>query len=106
MAVFAVIVVNEVLKIFFKSLVEFEGHETITEEKLAHTIKLFGSMFLNTAFIVLLILGNINLFTGGSSSSSLQGLSITNLMSGSIADLNSKWYLEVRFCAFNLIIFF
>jgi hypothetical protein len=95
LAVGAVVVVNELLKTVFRALVEFEGHETRTEEILAHTIKLFGSMLMNTAFIVVLIAGNLTVFLGGKNDSTTRTLSAANLMSGDIGDLNSEWYLEV-----------
>jgi hypothetical protein len=95
LAVMAVVVVNEILKTVFRVLVAFEGHETLTEEILAHTIKLFGSMLMNTAFIVVLIAGNVNLFTGGKKNAVTTGLADAALLSGGIADFSTTWYLEV-----------
>lgn len=52
LAVLAVVVVNMALQTGLRSLVAFEGHETRTEEITAHMVKLFGSMLISTAFIV------------------------------------------------------
>ena len=43
-ALLSTAVINELLIEYFSSLVAFEAHETLTEEILAHTLKLFGSM--------------------------------------------------------------
>jgi hypothetical protein len=95
MAIGAVIFVNVLLTTFFRALVEFEGHETQTQMKLAHTVKLFGSMLMNTAFIVLLISGNMALFTQGSLSLLTRGLDFAAVLSGTVSDLTSEWYLNV-----------
>jgi hypothetical protein len=82
LAVLSVVIVNEVLKEGFRKLVAFEGHETRTEEVLAHTVKLFGSMLMNTAMIVVLISGNLALFTNGRQHESLSHLERANILSG------------------------
>ena len=43
-ALLSTAVINELLIEYFSYLVAFEAHETLTEEILAHTLKLFGSM--------------------------------------------------------------
>jgi hypothetical protein len=95
LAVFTVIVVNELLKSVFGYLVEFEGHETETEQILAHCLKLFGTMMMNTGFLVLLISGNLDYFTGGKQGYLKRVLLFSNLLSGSLSDLDMNWYLTV-----------
>ena len=95
LAVFTVVVVNELLKSVFGHLVEFEGHETETEQILAHCIKLFGTMMMNTGLLVLLISGNLDYFTGGKQGVLKRVLSFSNLMSGSLSELDMNWYLTV-----------
>lgn len=95
LAVFTVVVVNELLKSVFGHLVEFEGHETETEQILAHCIKLFGTMMMNTGLLVLLISGNLDYFTGGKQGLLKRVLSFSNLMSGSLSELDMNWYLTV-----------
>jgi len=52
LAVLSVVAVNKALQSVLRLLVAFEGHETQTEEITAHTSKMFGSMLISTAFIV------------------------------------------------------
>ena len=94
-AVMGITVVNEGLKAVFDALVDFEGHETRTQKILALTLKLFGAILANTAFIIILISGNLNLFFAGESTAVTRGLDSTAILSGSIADFTSEWYLEV-----------
>ena len=117
LAVGAVIVVNEGLKGFFRTLVDFEGHETHTQEILSLALKLFVAMLVNTALLVVLIAGNLNLFTNGRESTFTQWLEQGRIFSGardvsyayilkliysnsmlaSLAqqDFTWKWYLDV-----------
>ena len=57
--------------------------------------QLFGSMLMNTAFIVILIAGNLDFFTNGRSGPEKRALSAAQLMSGTISDLTADWYLQV-----------
>jgi len=101
LAVMGVIVVNELFKMTFGVLVEFEGHETLTRKILAHTTKLFGSMFMNTGMLVVLISGNMNFLTGGREGFMTRTLEMTNIMSGSNEDFTPAWYLRVE-CVHSL----
>ncbi len=94
-AVGAIVVVNEALKGVFQALVAFEGHETRTQEILAHTIKLFVAILMNTAFIIILISGNMNLFLAGEINDFTRVLDRTAILSGTISDFTSEWYLAV-----------
>jgi hypothetical protein len=69
--------------------------ETRTQEILAHTVKLFASILMNTAFIIILISGNLNLFFAGQSNQVTRGLASTSILSGDIADFTATWYMEV-----------
>ena len=94
-AALTVTVTNEMLKETFSTLVEFEGHETLTEKILAHCLKLFGAMFMNTAIIVILISGNLDYFTGGEQGEVSRRLWEVGIFSGDIADFDAQWYLHV-----------
>ena len=95
LAVLAVIVVNEALKGFFRTLVDFEGHETHTHEILSLALKLFVAMLVNTAMLVVLIAGNLNLFTNGRENHVTRLLREGAIFSGARSDFTWKWYLEV-----------
>jgi hypothetical protein len=92
LAVLAVIIVNEILKAVFRTLTAFEGHETHTEEILSLAMKLFAAMLVNTAFLIVLISGNINLVTAGAKGLLSRILDQVHLFSGNIDDFDSDWY--------------
>jgi hypothetical protein len=92
LAVLAVIIVNEILKAVFRTLTAFEGHETHTEEVLSLAMKLFAAMLVNTAFLIVIISGNINLVTAGAQGLLSRTLNQLHLFSGNIDDFNSDWY--------------
>jgi hypothetical protein len=95
LALISQVVVGELLKAVFTALVAFEGHETITEKLLAHTLKLFGALLMTAAFVMVLIAGNVDMFTSGKSGPATRNLSEAQLLSGTIQDFTSQWYLEV-----------
>jgi len=95
-AVMVVIAVNSGLKSFFATLVEFEAPETRTQEILSITLKLFGAVLINTAFLIVLLAGNLDVFTGGKQGYVTRGLSMAALFQGHIGDFKPEWYHEVR----------
>lgn len=90
-----IVVVNEIMKASLFVLVDFEGHETLTEKIVAHTFKLFLAMFANTGLIAILVSGNLDLLTGGRQTRFNRQVQESGVMSGDISDLDSKWYLSV-----------
>ena len=53
-------------------------------------------MLMNTAFVFVLIAGNLDVVTGGRRGNLSRLLDTTNLMSGTISDFTSEWYLQVN----------
>jgi hypothetical protein len=92
LSVISVIIINTILKTVFRTLTDFEGHETHTEEIFSLAMKLFAAMLINTAFLVVLISGNISIFTADAQNAVSFDLERARLFSGTIADFDSTWY--------------
>jgi hypothetical protein len=92
----AIVIVNQILKLLMKKIVEFEKHRNITEVTVGMMTKLFISQWINTALVVLFVnayffdfvdkipvIGPINKSFG------------SVLGGGSHADLDSRWFQVV-----------
>jgi len=104
LAVLSVIVVNILLKSFFRALVAFEGHETRTQEILSLALKLFFAMLVNTALLIVLISGNLNILFRGANNVATRALDALALFQGSISDFTPEWYLSVG-CSITVLMF-
>ena len=90
----AVLAINVFLKILLKKFVEIEAPESETARIVSLTIKLFLALLMNTALIVLVIQGNIQSLTGGSTIVD-QALRNVDVMQGSFGDFSAGWYFTV-----------
>ena len=56
---------------------KFELYVSKTQEQVSVTVKLFITQFVNTALLTLLINGNPDYFTGGTTKTSTSGMSVS-----------------------------
>ena len=94
-AVGGVIVTNVLLKLILKKLISLEGHPDKTSMIISVTIKLFLATFVNTAFLTLLINGNMELFLPDSESKTITYINDLGLLGGSFEDFDEEWYETV-----------
>ena len=90
----AVLAVNAILKTLLKQFVEIEAPESETGRIVSLTIKLFLALLMNTALIDLVIQGNIQSLTGGSTIAD-QIMRDVEVMQGSFGDFSAGWYFTV-----------
>jgi len=90
----AVLAINVLLKVLLKQFVEIEAPESETGRIVSLTIKLFLALLMNTALIVLVIQGNIQSLTGGSTVVD-RALRNIDVMQGSFGDFSADWYFTV-----------
>eukprot|EP00742_Colponemidia_sp_Colp-10_P003796 GILJ01004043.1.p1 GENE.GILJ01004043.1~~GILJ01004043.1.p1 ORF type:complete len:1123 (-),score=165.75 GILJ01004043.1:136-3504(-) len=84
---FVVLIVNTLLRLFMRGLAAFEKHSTKSGYYAAAMMKMFIAMFINTAFIVLIINANLRMF---------QVRPPTDLVfQGPYSDFNADWYKVV-----------
>jgi len=90
----AVLAVNAILKTLLKQFVEIEAPESETGRIVSLTVKLFLALLMNTALIALVIQGNIQSLTGGSTIVD-RVLRNIDVMQGSFSDFSADWYFTV-----------
>ena len=91
---------NVLLKVVLRNLIHIEAPSDTTTLITSLTIKLFLASFVNTAFLTLLINGNIWPFMGANAelegdASVLENLNSFGLMNGQFTDFGEKWYEEI-----------
>ncbi|GMH83627.1 hypothetical protein TrVE_jg11384 [Triparma verrucosa] len=95
-AVLGVVGTNVVLKLVLKKLINIEGPGDKTSMITSLTLKLFLASFVNTAFLTLLINGNIDVFMGGQDKTdTLENINNFGLLGGGYDDFGEVWYLEI-----------
>jgi hypothetical protein len=97
-AVGGVVITNVLLKEILKNLISFEGHFDKTHEITSVTLKVFLATFVNTAFLTLLINGNLEGIQGSESKSTAEDQSITKeygLLGGTYDDFGEAWYENI-----------
>ena len=96
LATFVIVIANMLLSYGLNSLVEFERHATKTSQIASLVVKLFVTMYLNTAFLSLMIAGSNRLtpqILGGKPLTFFRiGDVSLGLFSGKITDYNVSWY--------------
>ena len=95
-AVLGVVATNVVLKMVLKKLINFEGPKDKTALITSLTIKLFLASLVNTAFLTLLINGNINLFLGDNvDQDTVDNINEYGVLGGGYDDFGEEWYLNI-----------
>ena len=95
-AVGGVVATNVLLKLVLKKLIDIEGPKDKTSLISSLTIKLFLASLVNTAFLTLLINGNIKLFLGGNQNNAGVGtMNQYGLLGGGYNDFSEEWYLNI-----------
>ena len=95
-ATFVIVLVNGFLAFFMKFMVDFERHATETGRIMSMAIKLFLAQYINTAFLSLIIAGDISKAGGTNVRFSAPGAPVEfGIFTGVIQDYNVTWYASV-----------
>jgi len=94
-AVGGVVVTNVVLKEILKILISIEGHADKAHEIASVTIKVFLATFINTAFLTLLINGNLDLVTSSVAADDDLAVQKFGLLGGTYNDFGEEWYENI-----------
>mmetsp|Transcript_21 Transcript_21/g.39 ORF Transcript_21/g.39 Transcript_21/m.39 type:complete len:1400 (+) Transcript_21:55-4254(+) len=85
---------NVVLKLVLKKLINIEGPKDKTSLILSLTLKIFAASLINTAFLTLLINGNIELFLGDTGDDN-SAVAEYGVLGGGYSDFSEEWYLNI-----------